>query len=297
VYIDEKGNVFSCCRSKPALLGSIYLKRLEKIYNDRIIQELRQKSLNGQLECFAKCNLLNKEKIGEPRKTLGIDYYTDLRGIRILFGKACHISCIMCGQNHQDRECIDAAKLINNVNFEPFKNIEIQGGEPLFIPEVKLFFDSMAAKNKKLSFLTNGLLVNDEWAEKIALNCSFIHFSINAATKKTHELINRGSCWETVLRNIQKVRDAKAKHHTSVRIHGHMTLVPQNIQEIPLFIRSFKQLGFDSIGFGYDKKLPGYLDAHPLLKKKISLEIKEAISQSVDKSPINRLRLKYLRLV
>ena len=37
IYIDDSGNVFSCC-CKPNLLGSIYNEKLEDICNDKIIQ-------------------------------------------------------------------------------------------------------------------------------------------------------------------------------------------------------------------------------------------------------------------
>ena len=143
------------------------------------------------------------------------------------------------------------------------------------------------------------MLLNDLWIEKIVKNSSFIYISLNAATKKTHELINKGSNWEVVLENIKKLNKAKEKFNSGLDIHGHMTLVNENLEEIPLFIKSFKNLGFDSIDFGFDKSIPLFLRKNKVFSKKLRSEIKESLN-SVDnttKSNINTHRLKLLKLI
>lgn len=297
VYIDQKGDVFACCHCKPQAVGNIYKEKLEVIYNNRIIQRLRQRSLSGQLGCFAKCTLLDKKRKASPREKLIISYRKDLKRLKILFGELCNINCIMCWQDHKNRECLDYVKLVENVDITPFERVEIQGGEPLFIPAAKLFFEYAASKRKKVSFLTNGLLVNDEWADKLALYSSFVYFSINAATKKTHELVNRGSRWEVVLRNIQRIHKAREKHGTRVKVKGHMTVVRENTSEVPLFISRFKQLGFDQIEFSFDGQVPVFLRANPLMMIKLRLAIKKALACSKYRSAIDLRCLTMLKLV
>lgn len=296
-FIDKDGSVFSCCRYKPAVLGNIYKNKLEDIYNNEMIQELRQKSLDGKLECFENCILLNKAKLGEPKKTVTINYATDLKRLKILFGEACNISCIMCWQDHKDKRSLDVTKLIENVDIKHFQDIELQGGETLLIPAAKSFFDHASSKGKKVSFLTNGLPINDEWAEKIARHSSFLYISINAATKETHELVNQGSRWELVLKSIQKIREAREKYRTDVKIKGHMTIVVENLNEIPLFIKTFRQLGFDEIDFGFDKKVPVYLRLYPFKKLRLRLQIRKAIRTSEYYRFMDLLALKNLSLM
>ncbi|MBF0595171.1 MAG: radical SAM protein, partial [Candidatus Omnitrophica bacterium] len=154
-----------------------------------------------------------------------------------------------------------------------------------------------ASKNKYVSFLTNGLLIDDEWAAKIARSSRSICFSVNAATKTTHELVNRGSSWEKVLQNIHKVRKAKAIMASDLQIAGHMTIVPQNIQEIPLFIKSYHQLGFEYINFGYDLRMPAYLRHHPHLKEQTSLKIGRALVSLRNRSSVNDHALIKLGLI
>jgi MoaA/NifB/PqqE/SkfB family radical SAM enzyme len=245
------------------------------------------------LECFKDCTLLRKEKTAHPKNTIFINY-NDLKRLKILFGEACNINCVMCWQNHKSKEFLNYDKLIANVDIKPFDSIEIQGGEPLFIESAKRFFDYAALKNKKVSFLTNGTLINQEWAEKIAIHSSFLYFSLNAATKKIHESINFGSKWEVVLKNIKKVGEARERYQTPVKIIGHMTIVIENLGDIPLFIKKYREIGFDSIQFGYDMEVQNYLRKHFKIKESLKLKIKETIRQCEEPSAIDGHRLKLL---
>jgi len=186
---------------------------------------------------------------------------------------------------------------MENVDLGPFRSIEIQGGEPLAIPNARAFYEYLASRNKEPFFLTNGLLISDEWAEKIALNSSFIYISLNAATKKTHELVNRGSKWDVVLKNIQKLREARQAHKTGLKISGHMTIVMNNVREIPLFISDFRKFGLDMIDFGYDKNMPEHLRRYPFSKILLKREIYRAVRASKDHSSMDLMALRLLKLV
>ena len=56
---------------------------------------------------------------------------------------------------------------------------------------------------------------------------------------------------------------------TKVVIVGHMTIVVENVHEIPDFIRKRDEFGFEHINFGYDKKVPPYLADNPELKDEL----------------------------
>ena len=184
IFIDKTGQVYSCCHWKPASIGSIYETPLRELCNNKVIRAFRGESLDGNLACFRGCTLLDKNEIRMEREGSSIDY-GELRRIKILFAETCNIHCVMCWQDGRSKESLDYDTLIRNVDLEPFESIEIQGGEPLCIKAAKKFFDYAASKGKKISLLTNGLLVNDEWAERFARHSRFVYFSLNAATKHT----------------------------------------------------------------------------------------------------------------
>jgi len=296
IFINELGDVYPCCRRKTPSIGNIYNDTLEEICNSKRALNLREKSFTGKLECFERCHLLK----GNSNLPLVLDTkisYNRLTKLKVQFSYSCNIKCIMCFQNPENNHSLDYDTLIKNVDIKPFKEIDIQGGEPLLINNAKKYYDYAVSFNIKPSFITNGLLIDNIWADKIAKNSKYIHISINAATKKTHELVNLGSNWKKVIENIKKLHNAKKTNNSKLKIIGHMTIIPENLFEIPLFINKGKKIGFEYIKFGYDKKIPKFLKSLPENKKiKLIKKIKKAYLNKKDKIIINMLRLKLLYL-
>lgn len=297
IFIDEEGYAYSCCHLKPEKLGSIYETPLKEIWNGEKLRRLRGESLNGQLKCFKGCNLLEEHEFEEKREVDTEVPYEKLKRLKILFGEACNIECIMCWQDSKKRLCLDPAALMKQVDLSPVESIEIQGGEPMFMPQVREFFDYAAEQGKKVSFLTNGTIMNEEWAEKIAKHSVFIHFSINAATAETHELVNKGSRWEKVMKHIGMIKAVKERTGGDCRVCGHFTIIPENVHEVPAFIEKFSSFGFEEIDFGYDYKFPFYLKLHPKKKRQIKEEIQSAYEKCPDKDAVRTLRLEILGLL
>lgn len=291
LLIDPDGSIFSCCHCKPGLLGNIYQNKLSDVYNNETIQKFRKDSLAGTLHCYPTCILLDKTKHYNTEVSIG-----NYSKLMVRFGSKCHIHCIMC---YYDRNgpTLSFERMKPNLELSPFKHIDITGGEPLFIQDAKAFFDYAASLGKKVSLMSNGLLIDDEWAEKIARHSAFIYISLNAATKETHELVNKGSHWEKVMVNVQRLRDAKVRLGTNVMIHGHMTIVIENLHEVADFIRRFPQFGFENISFGFDYHVPPYLREHPEIMQKVSKEVTSAVGQCSDPSLIDANRLKQLHFL
>ncbi len=299
VYIDQKGRVFSCCHNKPAVLGSILELPLDQIVNGAAIRGHRRRALQGRLSCYRHCTLLSPaERAAEPPGGIGDEIaYADLKRLKVLFGEACNIDCIMCWQDSSSREVIDLEALTARVDLTPFESVEIQGGEPLFIPEAKTYFDHVAAAGIPISFLTNGTIMTEEWAAKIARHSEFVYISLNAATPATHELINRGSEWTRVMRSLERLHSARAAAGSGIEIRAHMTIVRQNIHEVPAFIAGFGELGFDAADFGFDLRLRPWLALHPRLRSRLRAEIATALAKLDDRAAVDTSRLEILRLV
>jgi radical SAM protein with 4Fe4S-binding SPASM domain len=295
-FIDPKGDVYSCCHRKPAVLGNIHTQKLEDICNGPAIREMRQKSLDGELECFERCSLIDKKaKRNVPADTTF--KYAGMRKLKIEFGELCNISCVMCWQDHKSKAHVDYEKMVEHVDLKPFKTINIQGGEPLAIAAAKKYYDYVASENKQPLLMTNGLLITDEWAEKIARHSAYIYISLNAATASTHETVNRGSKWDVVLKNIQKLRTARERLGTDLKILGHMTIIIENIHEVPLFIRDFLKFGVDTIDFGFDSRVPAYINENPFLRVTLKKDIYRALKGVQDISVVDLKRIRMLGLL
>jgi MoaA/NifB/PqqE/SkfB family radical SAM enzyme len=276
-------------------LGNIHENTLEDIFNSDRAKEFRRQEMEGTLPCLAYCTLVQKDNIKDD--TLA-SYHEDLRYVLIEFGDRCNIRCIMCTQDHASTLELDPELIVRNIEIpRSCGKIALYGGEPTILKSAKKFFDHCAESGGKVALLTNGLAISDQMALKIARHCTDIFFSLNAARKETHEIVNAGSKFEKVLRNVKRVVDAKKEVGGSVLIGGQMTIVEQNVHEIPQFIAKREEFGFECAKFSYDWRVPHHLKTNPALKSRLTDEIGAAIEEAMrGKDPAERRRIHTERL-
>jgi radical SAM protein with 4Fe4S-binding SPASM domain len=272
--IDPRGDVYACCHLRPGVIGNLYDNRLTEIYNSERAREFRQQEIDGTLPCRKGCTL-RQNKIAYD--DVWRDYHKDLARLQIEFGERCNIACIMCSQDHKSTLELDENILVENVEVPRSQpQILLYGGEPFVLKSARRFFDHCAGHGVKVIFITNGTAISEEMAEKVALHCRVVAFSLNAATKEVHEIVNVGSKFAKVIRNINRVIEAKKRLHGKVSICGHMTIVPENIDELPLFIDKREVFGFEYIHFSYDRSVPPLLAAQPDRKARLASAVVEA---------------------
>ncbi|MCG3113246.1 MAG: radical SAM protein [Candidatus Manganitrophus sp. SB1] len=298
VYVDQYGEVYACCKYQPDKLGNLYEKEFMEIWNGPKMQQYRKNSIEGTLHCFEGCTLLSPEekKNNVVRKTGLTVEERDLKKVRLMFGEGCNIACIMCKQDHRDRLALTEAVWKDKIPYHAVKVVEFQGGEPLFITEGRNCYRYLTETlGKKVNVITNGLLINEEWAELLVKGSDYLILSINGASKRTHEIVNQGSNWEKVMANIGRLVEAKARHGSKIELVGHMTLVVENIREIPDFITLAQQIRLDTVEFGYDQPtVPPWLGANPEVKRTLIERIKrvrEEVPMNVDQNRLVHLGL------
>jgi MoaA/NifB/PqqE/SkfB family radical SAM enzyme len=299
IYINRSGEVFACCHQKPVPYGNIYNAPLVEIINSSSALQLRSDSLKGELSCYPFCNLLDKEKsFPQSNESSRIDYKS-LKRLHISFGESCNIRCIMCNnpQNHAANPILlDPKVVIRNVDVTPFVTVMLRGGEPLVQRQCLEYIDYLEEIGKPYTILTNGILIDEERAQRLAEHAHSVIVSLNGATKEVHESVNKGSCFEKVLKNVMNMKRARDSVGSKLIITGHMTITTSNIQEVALFLRMFKKLGFDRVNFGYVKEtVPEYLASHPEFTRKLK-EDTTAAKQEVSEFDVDALRLKLLGL-
>ena len=294
VYIDFRGDVYNCCQMVQKI-GNIYTHHLRESINSKEQLRLRECSQSGRLKCAKGCSIIADEYKKE-RSDLHIGYH-ELERLKFHISEFCNIGCIMCTQEHANREVLDIEKACEHIDVAPFSEIAIEGGEPLAIEATRHLFRHMVNQGKQVNILTNGLLIDSQWASRIARHSEYIYISVNAATKATHEKVNRGSSFNQVMENIGLLRRQRDKSGSNLRIRGHMTIVPQNLHEIPSFIHRFKELGFDTIDFGFDGSITHLLDTKPRIRKVISERARRRYEDSMAKECINTSVLRLLELI
>lgn len=299
VYINRSGEVFACCHQKPVPYGNIHDAPLKELVNSPPALRLRMESLTGGLSCYPACNLLDKAvSTAEGHERSRIDY-DSLRFLHISFGEACNIRCVMCDNPQRHREnpiLLDSKLVIQNVDLAPFSDIMLRGGEPLYVQPCLDFIDHLERIGKRYSLLTNGILIDGERAQRLAEHAHSVIVSLNGATKEAHESVNKGSRFERVIRNIQRLRQARDEVGSTLAIVGHMTITTSNLTEIPRFLRTFKRLGFDRVNFGFVKEtVPLFLATHPALAAALAVDTSHAL-ESVGGPEVDAFRLSFLGL-
>ncbi len=293
ITLDEKGGVYSCCHIKPSNLGNVHDLALLDIINSEKIKKYRKQSLMGTLQCYKDCNLIRKNVLNQNSQSLEIKFM-ELSRIHIHFGNICNIHCIMCNHPNKfskDPTILSSQILIQTIDFTPFTDIIIQGGEPLAIDECVKFLYHLEKIKKKFILLTNGLLINDEIARLLAKNAKTVSISLNAASQKLHEKVNRGSSFNQVLDNIQKLIYYREYFQSDLVINGRFTITITAIRDLPKFIKNYRSFGFDEINFGYVKNsVPSYLDKNSKTKQELVEEI-QLLLPNLNFNEIDTLRL------
>jgi pyruvate-formate lyase-activating enzyme len=297
VYIDDYGHVFPCCHVRPGMIGDIYQSDLHDIWTKSLsLKFFRLMSSCGCLYCASGCDLLTANEKLTPITTSSMPGYP--RRIWIMYGETCNLNCVMCRQNHRSRVRIDERILQKNIDWSKVDEIELQGGEILSMKGAKELYVWLTQQmHKKVNVITNGMLINDEWAENFVKGAKWILISVNAAKSKTHESINRGSSFEKVIDNIKKMIVLNRNLGTNVNIAFKYTIVPENISEIADAIVLADSIGCDMITFGYDRCVPIFLAKNSEIAQDVRHSLRSLLEPGNAKIQIDTNVLLYLRLL
>ncbi len=179
---------------------------------------------------------------------------TSIRGLHIELGYACNVRCIMCFQENftQMMDSRIWEKILLPV-YPLVDRILIQGGEPTVLKRSRDLIALALSLNPGVKFavMTNGLLFDGFWRETFVEHGYDVNFSINAAHKATHEAINVGSDYETVMKNLRTLIELRDKRGTDLSIHISCVILQENIRELADFVELAARLGVD-VRFFYD---------------------------------------------
>lgn len=298
-YIDRTGEVYACCTMRSVSYGNIHEASLRELVNRPPVRQARRESLSGTLSCYTLCNLFDKTAKSSSAELATVVGYAQLRRLHISFGQACNIHCVMCNHpevHNRNPIVLGARVVIDRVEITPFTTIVLQGGEPLYVPECLEYMSYLEATSKPYTILTNGLLIDDAMAQRLARHAACVKVSLNGASAIGHEAVNRGSSFRRVVGNVVRLHEARSQLRTEMILMGHMTITTENIVEVPQFIRSLNWLGFDRVDFGYVKEtVPLYLAANPGFRDDLCREVMNAIAE-VGPSRVDPLRLAMIGL-
>ncbi len=170
-------------------------------------------------------------------------------------GAECNLKCVQCPRENPTQPFVervtDPAVVEHIKGALPYlQRLTLLGlGEPLLSD---LFWSLIESPETKaipiVDTSTNGTLLTDRYIERLlASNLTLLHVSIDGATEKTSKRI-RGYNVAKVLRGLQRLcqRRLEIRPH-SFRVIVVMTLMVENIEELPAMVRLASEHGVDSL--------------------------------------------------
>lgn len=297
----EDGKIMTCCHGGSGTVGNIYDVSLGNVWKNSLkLKTTRWTSLNGCLSCFNGCTVLSpkeKQRFADGHVTYE-EHPKYPYTVHIQLSTFCNFRCIMCPQDHNSKLVLDNEILKNNIDWSKVKRVIIQGGETLAIKSAKEFYLWLTQTMlKKVTMLTNGLLIDDQWAEYLVEGSDVVYVSVNSATFQSFKAVNNNSNFEKVIENIKKIVALKNKRRSEVLINYHFTIVPENFSEIADSIKLADEIGCDSINYSYDTTVPPFLEKNKELLKKVQIQIQDLLKQGGLGLRIEENRLDQLHLL
>ncbi|MCC6502422.1 MAG: SPASM domain-containing protein [Deltaproteobacteria bacterium] len=173
---------------------------------------------------------------------------------------ACNFLCTICPSMREDKKYSRprmTAGLLDRVLLEvlPDCSTLILGGNSL--GEVtthsefgRFLADSFNPDNRiRMRLTTNGYRLG-ELSSKLARKFSFVSISFDGATKGTYEAIRKYP-YEKIVANIKKLNAERVKEGTELKIGLGMTLLYDNLHELPALVELASSLGVDMVAGSY----------------------------------------------
>lgn len=169
---------------------------------------------------------------------------------------ACNQDCIWCTfdhyrnvQNHLMPEDL-MLRIVHELADCGVKSILwTGGGEPLMNPATMNAMEETIRLGMKNGLYTNGTLLDEKKVDRVIDTCSFVRFSMDAATAKTHHALHQTKKpeeFELILANILRLverRNAQGLEYPTV---GYSFLVhSENVHEILPAAQLTKKMGLD----------------------------------------------------
>lgn len=154
----------------------------------------------------------------------------------------CNLACRMCTVNERG----DAVGELSLARFRALLDqmpgleaLHLQGlGEPMLHPQ---FFDMVelaAARGIHVSVNTNLTLLTPARAQRcITSGLAALSVSLDGASAAVYEAIRRRASYAKVIRNLDRLVDARDAAGSALEVRGVMVLMRENLHELPALVR------------------------------------------------------------
>jgi MoaA/NifB/PqqE/SkfB family radical SAM enzyme len=239
--------------------------------------------------------ILNKELNEKEINGGKIVLQSKPRRLAVILTTKCNLWCIMCPltdfrKTHNFEQTIPYESFKKIITLFPYlESIDWQGGEVFLVDYFKeLFLIAASYSQIQHTIITNGLLIDDEWAKLLVQNNVKILFSIDSIIEETYEKIRKYARFKDLIYNINRLNEYRLKFNSKIFYELNAVIMRSNYNQIELFPDFCKKYGFSQLRFDYLR--------HNVAQEEdiFTNPDKEAISFIKTKLPLIELRCKEL---
>ncbi|MEK7389826.1 MAG: radical SAM protein [Elusimicrobiota bacterium] len=167
----------------------------------------------------------------------------------------CNIKCVMCVQDGSHAGELTQERCDEIRAHMPYlEMINWIGGEVFMSPFFEPLYDEAARYPRlKQNIITNGLYINERWAEKLAKNSGILLVSIDGLTTETYERIRRGGKFNNLTASLTCLKTAFAAHpraDETNRLAMNFILMKDNLHELMSILDFAQRFGINLVQIG-----------------------------------------------
>jgi radical SAM protein with 4Fe4S-binding SPASM domain len=158
----------------------------------------------------------------------------------------CNLSCVHCYIACPINRDLPASLILRVIDEMPdqCEGVTLSGGEPLLHPEIMTILEACGHR-VKLQLLTNGILIDRDWAKLLAQTVAAVQVSVDGSTSSIHDAIRGRGTFDKVMRAIGNLQEAGLAEHLTLSA----TIMKQNVEDLPRIIAMAEKLGVPSVRF------------------------------------------------
>ena len=204
-----------------------------------ILSKIAKRDTKDEINNFFQEIIFKTNLFSTSNKESDTFHPYNLNCVHLNLTNRCNLQCIYCyAEERSDSKNIlhlkDYLAIIDSIN-DMTKNAEIvlTGGEPLLANYALELADYAKRKGNKVHLLTNGVLINEANAKKIAELCDLIKVSVDGSVPEIHDFHRGKGSFDKALRGIDILAQNNAKLQVS------MTVTKKNMNNIEAMVNKF----------------------------------------------------------
>lgn len=156
--------------------------------------------------------------------------------------KTCNLTCVHCYADAEIKRFAgelsteEAQRMIEDLANFNVPALLISGGEPLVRPDILDLADYATSLGVRVTFSTNGTLINKEKAERLKkIGVTYVGISIDGGEERHDRFRGREGAFKDAIRGIRNCRDA------GIRVGIRFTVTQENLGELGEIFRIVEQ--------------------------------------------------------